>query len=113
MIGHTIAAAALALQLLVSGGQQPQYVHSSVTSYCDVGYTASGYWTHVGEAGGGYGLPFGTELWIPGYGVVTIEDRGNVGPYDVDIWSPTCAWSWQWGRHNVWVEVLRWGWGSE
>lgn len=82
-----------------------------VTSYCDVGYTASGLWTRWGLAGGDYWLPLGSRVLIQGYGVVTIADRGAPGITDIDIAAPgDCSWSWQWGRQWRRLTVLRWGW---
>lgn len=84
--------------------------HASVTSYCDTGYTADGSWTYSGEAAAAYGIPFGSRLSVPGWGIVTVEDRGRLGPNGVDLYNPSCAEDWEWGRQGLDVGVLRWGW---
>lgn len=84
----------------------------NVSSYCDVGITASGLHTQRGDAGGDYWLPLGSLVEVATLGVVRITDRGVPGIADVDIWSPSCGWSIWWGRRHVRISVLRFGWGN-
>ena len=84
----------------------------NVSSYCDVGITASGLHTQRGDAGGDYWLPLGTLVEVESYGTVRITDRGRPRIADVDIWSPSCSWSIWWGRRYVRLTIERWGWGN-
>lgn len=84
--------------------------HASVTSYCDTGYTADGSWTYSGEAAANYSIPFGSRLWVPGWGSVTVEDRGALWANGVDLYNPNCRQDIIWGREILDVEVERWGW---
>lgn len=50
------------------------------------GITASGAAAQVGRtAAAGAGVEFGTVLWIPGIGERVIEDRGGLGPKELDV----------------------------
>jgi len=82
-----------------------------ITAYCDRGTMADGNWTHWGAAGGAYWLPFGSLVWVEGWGLVTVEDRGSA-PYTLDLWMPSCAAAWAWGVQYPRYTVLRWGWGQ-
>lgn len=78
----------------------------SVTAYCATGnLTASGLVPRVGMAAGNH-WPFGTRIFVPGYGVVTIEDR--IGhDSDLDLFMASCSQTVQWGRRQLNVRVLR------
>jgi len=51
--------------------------------------------------------PFGTRMYIPGYGMATVHDRGGaiVGTDRLDLFFPRHQQALQWGRQNltVWV----------
>lgn len=109
-----IAAICLTLLLALLPGQssaQGDIVWGSVSAYCITGTTASGAYTHWGGAAGASWLPFGSLVYIPGWGVVTILDRGQPGLFLVDIAAPgDCVWARQWGRQWLPISILRWGW---
>ncbi len=47
-------------------------------------------------------LPFGTILWVPGYGWGRVEDRGGaIQGNKIDLYFPTHAEARQWGRQHV------------
>jgi 3D (Asp-Asp-Asp) domain-containing protein len=71
----------------------------SVTAYCLPGRMADGHRVHAGAAAGNR-WAFGTELAVPGYGSVTIEDR--IGSRsDLDLWMPSCTTARRWGRRQL------------
>lgn len=81
----------------------------STTMYCATGHrTASGVWPEVGMAAGNR-WPFGTQLDVPGVGVVTITDRIGSGS-DLDIFGGNdtgCeARALTWGRRSLLVEAV-------
>ena len=92
--------------------------HVRLTFYNVRGTMRWGKQTHIGAAACGSYFPAGTQLkfkeddWV-----VTCEDTGHLGAYQVDVWAP----SYSWGIQNVeklyglyaWVTVMRWGWGDE
>lgn len=51
--------------------------------------------------------PFGTVLYVPGYGYAVVEDRGGAikGPHRLDLWFPTRRQALEWGRRSVNVHV--------
>lgn len=51
-------------------------------------------------------FPFGTKMYIPGYGDGVAADRGSaiVGKI-IDIWFPTCAQARAWGRKTLTITV--------
>ena len=56
-------------------------------------------------------LPFGTRIRIPeiyGDKIFVIEDRMNprIGPYHIDIWLPSYQEALNFGRKNVFIEIL-------
>ena len=79
-------------------------VQMLVTAYCTTGRTASGAWTRRGIAAAT--LPFGTHLYVPGYGVAVVADRGGaVGGNHVDLYMRSCANAVQWGARTVPVQI--------
>lgn len=86
--------------------------NGNVSAYCEQGVTADGSWTYWGEAAAASWVPFGSLVWIQGYGTVVIEDRGQPGLFTFDLAMPGgCQAAREWGRHwdNYYV-ILRWGW---
>ena len=75
-----------------------------------VGITASGTRAHRGTAAADTKFyPFGTVLYVPGYGYATVEDRGGAikGPHRLDLWFSSAREARQWGRKkNVQVTVF-------
>jgi len=52
-------------------------------------------------------LPFGTKIFIPGYGVAVAEDRGGaIKGNKLDVFMDTLAEAKQWGRKNLTVYIL-------
>jgi 3D (Asp-Asp-Asp) domain-containing protein len=52
--------------------------------------------------------PFGTQMYVPGYGLGTVEDRGGaITGQHIDLWFPTEAQANNWGSQRVNVEVCR------
>lgn len=52
------------------------------------------------------GLPFGTVIYVDGWGYLTVADRGGMdGWYDVDIYLDSEAACWEYGRRarEVWI----------
>ena len=76
-----------------------------VTAYCLTGVTASGAWTHPGTMAAT--LPFGTRLYVPGYGSGTVQDRGGaIGPGHVDLYMASCGAALQWGARVMPIKIL-------
>lgn len=78
------------------------------TSYCQAGIMADGQETYWGAAAGNE-WPFGTRLRILtgrlAGTVVTIADRIGWGS-QLDVFSPSCAWSWAYGREAILAEIV-------
>lgn len=75
-----------------------------------VGITASGRRAKMGTvAADTRYYPFGTILYIPGYGYGRVEDRGGdiKGAHRLDLWFPTEREALQWGRKKH-VRVTVW-----
>ncbi len=53
--------------------------------------------------------PFGTRMYVPGYGWGTVEDRGGAikGPDRIDIFYDSHSQALQWGRKKVHVTIER------
>jgi 3D (Asp-Asp-Asp) domain-containing protein len=108
---HIIGLSAAALLALGSLPAEAD-TYGSVSAYCETGTTANGDFTHWGEAAGASWLPFGSRVTVPGFGTVTIEDRGVPGLFLVDLAMPNdCYDAIQWGRRWLQVTVQRLGWG--
>ncbi len=80
------------------------------------GQTASG--THPREAGRfTYGTiaadthyyPFGTKMYVPGYGWGIVEDRGGAikGPNRIDLYYDSHKHALKWGRKKVKVRIIK------
>jgi 3D (Asp-Asp-Asp) domain-containing protein len=75
-----------------------------------VGVTASGTKAKKGTiAADTRYYPFGTRVYIPGYGYGTVEDRGGAiqGPARLDLFFKNHAQALEWGRRRLRVEVWR------
>ena len=86
----------------------PVVISLDSTSYCQAGTMADGQETYWGAAAGNE-WPFGTRLKILtgrlAGTVVTIADRIGWGS-QLDIFSPSCAWSWLYGREAILAQVV-------
>lgn len=53
--------------------------------------------------------PFGTRMYVPGYGYGTVHDRGGAikGGNHIDVFFPTHQQALQWGRKTLVVRVAR------
>jgi len=72
-----------------------------------VGVTASGARAHIGTIAADASLyPFGTMMYVEGYGYGRVEDRGSgiVGEH-IDLYFLTHRQAKQWGRKNMSVKV--------
>lgn len=95
-------------------GSSAQVMEMEVTAYTDHdagmrgdGIMASGEKTFVGAAAAGPSVPFGTKLYVPDWGVVTVLDRGS-GIHDdnLDLYMPEREDALRWGRRRLRVTVL-------
>lgn len=87
-------------------GGSPMVV--DVVAYCGGVGTASGLplgWGTVAVDTSVF--PFGTKMYIPGYGDGVAADRGTaiIGRI-IDIWFPTCAQARAWGRKTLTITVF-------
>jgi 3D (Asp-Asp-Asp) domain-containing protein/peptidoglycan hydrolase CwlO-like protein len=87
-------------------GGSPMVV--DVVAYCGGVGTASGLplgWGTVAVDTNVF--PFGTKMYIPGYGDGVAADRGTaiIGRI-IDIWFPTCAQARAWGRQTLTITVF-------
>jgi 3D (Asp-Asp-Asp) domain-containing protein len=74
-----------------------------------VGMTASGKWAHPGTIAADTALfPFGTVMFIPGYGYGQVEDRGGaIKGYKVDLFFGSHGEALQWGKQKKQVKVWK------
>ena len=72
-----------------------------------VGITASGVRARTGTiAADTTRYPFGTIIYVPGYGYGRVEDRGGAIKGDsLDLWFPSHTRARQWGRQKLQVKV--------
>jgi 3D (Asp-Asp-Asp) domain-containing protein len=72
-----------------------------------IGVTASGTRARRGTIAADPKLyPLGTHLFVPGYGVGTVEDVGGaIKGRHIDVWFPTHAEARRWGVRRLKVEV--------
>lgn len=74
-----------------------------------VGLTASGTQARRGTiAADTTRYPFGTIVYVPGYGYGRVEDRGGaIRGEKLDLWFPCHQQALQWGRRQVPVKIWR------
>ena len=74
------------------------------------GVTASGEYTREGIVAAGEWFPFGTKLYISGYGEVEVKDRGGaISNRHLDIWMENRGEAIKFGRQYRTVYILEWG----
>ena len=73
----------------------------------DPNITASGEQSQPGiSIAAGPGVPFGTEMYVPGYGVGVVHDRGGmITDKHIDLMFATRGQALNWGRQTVTVYV--------
>jgi len=73
-----------------------------------VGQTAMGTEAAYGTVAADKSLPFGTIVYVPGYGYGRVEDRGGAIKGDkLDLWFPSHSLAKQWGRKKVTVKIWK------
>lgn len=94
-----------------------EQVEMEVTAYCGCekccgshadGITASGYKLQNGSKviAAPADIPFGTKIYVPGYGLATVEDRGgSIKGNRLDVYFQTHKEALEWGRRIVIVEM--------
>jgi|GEM_PF-4636162 len=76
----------------------PPYTVFMMSAYCTDGITASGIAPRPGVVAAGYQYPFGTPIYLVGYGQVIVEDRGGaIYGNRLDLWMPSCFQAELWG----------------
>jgi len=75
----------------------------------EIGVTASGTRAKYGTIAADTAvLPFGTVVYVPGYGYGRVEDRGGaIKGNRLDLWYPSHGEAQVWGRKRVNVRVWR------
>lgn len=75
----------------------------------EIGLTASGTRARRGTIAADTGvLPFGTIIYVPGYGYGRVEDRGGaIKGQKLDLWFSSHEAALQWGRKKVEVQVWK------
>ncbi len=73
----------------------------------EVGVTASGTKAQRGTIAADIGrYPFGTVMYIEGYGNGRVEDQGGAIEGDhIDLYFPTHREAMQWGKRMKWVKI--------
>lgn len=77
-------------------------IRVELTGFADK-QTATGVKPHIGTIAVPPEIPYGTKIYIPGYGICTAEDIGGAikikenGVYKIDIWQPTEEKAWDVG----------------
>ena len=94
-----------------------EQVEKVVTAYCGCeiccesyadGITASGYKLQNGSKviAAPADIPFGTKIYIPGYGLATVEDRGgSIKGNRLDVYFQTHKEALEWGKQILLVEM--------
>lgn len=88
---------------------EPETITFEATAYTWTGYrTATGTWPSRGTvAVDPEVIPLGTKIWVEGYGEAVAEDTGGLVKGNIiDVYLPTEAECWQWGRQQVEVRVI-------
>jgi len=92
-------------------------IEMEVTAYCGCekccgshadGITASGYKLQNGSKiiAAPKSIPFGTKIYVPGYGLASVEDRGGaIKGSRLDLYFHTHKEALQWGRQQLIVEM--------
>ena len=99
-----------------AGQQETQTKKYTVTAYCHneccCGKWADGFFAN-GEPVGGLAIaapesiPFGTVLFVPGYGTATVKDRGgSVNGNRLDVYFPTHQEALDWGVQYLTVSEI-------
>lgn len=71
-----------------------------------VGVTASGEKAHYGTVAADPSIPFGTPLYIPGYGRGVVQDRGGAIKGDhIDVFFKSHKQALEWGRKTLPVQI--------
>ena len=80
-----------------------------VSSYCLGGMTSRGVQTRVGViAVDPNVIPYGSKIYVPGYGWGTALDTGGAIKGNViDIWMPTYGQCIQWGVRDLTIKVVK------
>jgi 3D (Asp-Asp-Asp) domain-containing protein len=74
------------------------------------GITSSGRYVHLGVVAAPKEFPYGTILWIEGYGYGIVADRGKaIRGNRLDIYMESVRKAREWGVQVVEVRILRWG----
>lgn len=90
-------------------------LNMQATAYCKAcdsgnGVTASGTYASWGTVAANTGvLPFGTKIYVEGYGYGVVEDTGGFGSNVIDLYlgdRSSCTCGSDWGRRNVTVYVI-------
>jgi 3D (Asp-Asp-Asp) domain-containing protein len=72
------------------------------------GVTANGRVARHGTIAAPRPVRFGTQMYVPGYGLGTVEDRGGaIRDSHIDVWFPTQSAAEQWGKQYLWVTVCK------
>lgn len=112
--------------IVLESGETFQYIYgdiSHVTSYCPcatccdtyTGYTHSGRYLLDEEnpkvlAADTTRYPIGTVIFVPGYGIATVEDTGGaIDDRDLDIYIPDHGTAWNWGAVDTIVYIIAFG----
>ena len=87
---------------------------TKITAYClDKNKTATGTWPRIGTvAANPRQIPYGTKIYVPGYGYGRIEDTGSnkhsLDQLPIDVWLPTKDECIKWGKkRNVKIYILK------
>ena len=90
-----------------------QYTLMEISAYTDAegeNRTASGKRTRHGYVAAGESFPFGTILYIEGYGEVEVQDRGGmITDEHLDIWFDNVNDALIFGRQHRKVYIVKWG----
>lgn len=90
-------------------GKQSFRLNVTARSYCIRGFTSRGAPTRFGVvAVDPCVIPFGSKLYIPGYGWGTALDTGGaIKGNSIDLWMPTYSQCMQWGVRKVTITVVK------
>jgi len=94
-------------------------IEMEVTAYCGCekccgiyadGVTANGYKLQDGDKviAAPKSIPFGTKIYVPGYGLATVKDRGGaITGSRLDVYFHTHEEALQWGRQNLTITIYK------